>query len=102
MVYVSSLGLKININPAKKAKLALLLTKEVTVPIEYLNFADIFSKKSAKVLSKRTGANKHSIKLEEGKQPPYEPIYNLRSIELKTPKTYIETNLANGFIQASK
>ena len=46
--------------------------------------------------------NKHAIKLEESKQPPFGPIYNLSSVELETLKTYIKTNLANGFIRPSK
>ena len=44
----------------------------------------------------------HAIKLEEGKQPPFGLIYSLGPIELETLKTYIETNLANGFICPSK
>ena len=39
---------------AKKAQLGLLLAEKVTVPIEYLDFADIFLKKSANVFLKRT------------------------------------------------
>ena len=42
--------------------------------------------------------NEHAIKLKEGKQPPFGPIYSLGLVELETLKTYIETNLANGFI----
>ena len=42
------------------------------------------------------------MKWEEGKQPPYGPIYSLGPVELKTLKTYIKTNLANAFIKASK
>ena len=87
---------------AREAQLASLLTEEVTVPFEYLDFADVFSEKSANVLPERTGANEHAIELEEGKQPPYEPIYSLGPVELETLKTYIENNLANGFIRASK
>ena len=90
------------IHPARKAQLALLLAEKVTVPVEYSDFADVFSEKSANVLPERTGANEHAIKLEEGKQPPYRPIYSLGPVELKTLKTYIETNLANGFIRISK
>ena len=44
----------------------------------------------------------HAIDLEEGKQKPYGPIYSLRPVELKTLKTYIQINLANGFIRPSK
>ena len=45
--------------------------------------------------------NEHAIKLEEGKQPPFGPIYSLGPIKLETLKTYIKTNLANSFIQPS-
>ena len=46
--------------------------------------------------------NEHIIKLEEGKQPPFRPIYSLGPVELETLKTYIKTNLANGFIRPFK
>lgn len=45
----------------------------------------------------------HAINLVKGKQPPYGPTtYSLGPVELKTLKTYIETNLARGFIRPSK
>ena len=72
------------------------------MPIEYLDFADVFLEKSANVHPEQTETNEHAIELEKGKQPPYGPIYNLEPVELETPKIYIETNLANGFIRASK
>ena len=57
---------------------------------------------NAAEFSKNTGVNEHAIKLEEGKQPRFGPIYRLGPVELETLKTYIETNLANGFIRPSK
>ena len=54
------------------------------------------------MLTERTGVNKHAIELEKDKQSSYRSIYSLGPIELKTPKTYVETNLANSFIQLSK
>ena len=42
--------------------------------------------------------NKYAIKLKEDKQPPFEPIYNLKLVELETLKIYIKINLANSFI----
>ena len=98
MVHISSLKSRMTIHPAKEAQLALLLAKKVTVPTEYLDFADIFSEMSANILQERTGANENAIELEEGKQPPYGLIYSLGPVELETFKTYIETNLSNGFI----
>ena len=49
-----------------------------------------------------SGFNNYAIKLVDGQQQPYEPIYSLRLIELKTLKVYIEINLANGFIRLFK
>ena len=97
-----SLGSKITIHPAQKAQIALLLGGKVTVPAKYLDFTDLFLKHSANVLSKHTKIDEHAIKLEDGKQPLYRLIYSLGLVKLETLKTYIKTNLANGFIQPSK
>ena len=53
-------------------------------------------------LSENIGMNEYIIKLEEGKQLLFGPIYSLGPVELETLKTYIKINLANGFIQSSK
>ena len=93
---------KMSIHPAWKAQIALLIAKEVIVSAEYSDFADVFSKESAEVLPKRIKINKHVIKLEKSRQPPYGPIYSLGLVEFETLKTYIKTNLANSFIQPLK
>ena len=54
------------------------------------------------MLPERTNLNEHAINLEDGKQPPYEPIYSLGPVELETLKIYIETHLKTGFIRPSK
>ena len=72
------------------------------VPVEYLDFADIFSPDLASELSEHTGINDHAIELVEVQQPPYGLIYSLEPVELETLKAYIETILANGFIRPSK
>ena len=61
-----------------------------------------FSVDYAAELSENTKINEYAIKLEKDKQPLFGPIYSLRPIELKTLKTYIKTNLANGFIRPFK
>ena len=53
-------------------------------------------------LPENTRMNKHAIELEEGKQLLFGPIYSLGPVELETLKTYIKTNLVNGFIWPSK
>ena len=59
---------------ARKAQIALLLAKEVTISAEYADFVDVFLKESVEMLPERTGINEHTIKLEKNKQPPYGPI----------------------------
>lgn len=71
----------------------------ITLLIEYSNFTDVFSKKSAVVLLEHTEIKTHAIDLEESKQPYYGLIYSLRPVELETLKIYIENNLANHFIR---
>ena len=80
----------------------MLLAKKIIVLAKYLNFASILLEKLINVFSKQTKVNKQAIKFEKGKYPSYRLIYSLGPIEFKTPKTYIKTNLANGFIWASK
>ena len=102
VVYVSSLGSRMSIHLAKEAQLALLLTEKVIKLTKYSDFANVFLQKSTNVLLERTRANEDAIKLEAGKKPLYGPIYSPEPVKLKTFKTYIETNLANGFIWSLK
>ena len=74
------------------------VTKKVKIPTKYSDFLDVFSKKKALILPEAIELNQHAIKLQEGQQPSYAPIYSLGLVEVKMLKTYIETNLANGFI----
>ena len=46
---------------AKKAQIALLLAKKVTVLTKYLYFADVFLEKSVNILLKQTKVNEHTI-----------------------------------------
>ena len=88
----------------RQAQVRALLFDEAhtEVPAEYSDYSNVFSAENAAELPKNTGINKHAIKLEEGKQPLFSLIYSLEPVELETLKTYIEINLANGFIQPSK
>ena len=99
-MYIASFDL--GIHPDREAQIILLLTKEVKISDIYLDFADVFLKKKALVLSECTDINKHIIKLEDDKQPFYGSIYSLGPVELETLKTYIKTHLKTGFIRLSK
>ena len=82
---------------------ALLFNKApIEVSMEYSDYSNIFSAENKAERPENTGINKHAIKLEEGKQPLFGPIYSLRPVELEILKTYIKTNLANGFLQPFK
>ena len=100
VLHITTITPGMTIHPEHKAQIALLKAEEtsVFVPAEYLDFANVFSKELAAVLSEHTEMNTHAIDLDEDKQPPNEFIYSLGLVKLKTLKTYIETNLINGFI----
>ncbi len=72
------------------------------ISAEYFDYTDVFSRDLAIKLPENIGINKHTIKLIEGKQSSYEPIYTQNLVELETLKTYIETHLKTGFIKSSK
>ena len=74
----------------------------ISIVTKYSNFVDVFSPKLASELPEHTGINDHAIKLVNNEKSPYGPIYSLGPVEFKTLKTYIKTNLANGFIRPSK
>jgi len=65
---------------------------------EYHEFADVFSKTKAEVLSPHRSYDL-KINLEEGTQPPVGPIYSLSASEQEALKEFIEENLNTGFIQ---
>ena len=67
---------------------ALLFDKAPTkVLAEYSDYSDVFSAENAGELPENTRINEHAIELEEGKQSPFGPIYNLGPVELETLKT---------------
>ncbi len=92
------------VHPSKRAQIAHLKADEAPtkVPSECADFADVFSLKLAAKLPEHIGINNHAIVLIDDRQPPYGPIYSLGPVELETLKTYMENNLASGFIWPSK
>jgi hypothetical protein len=70
------------------------------IPTKYSEFGEVFSKNRADTLAPHRSID-HAINLDPGCKIPDGQIYNLSEVELKTLTAYIETNLANGFIQWS-
>ena len=81
-----------------------LITKKALTKIfnKYVDLADVFSLDLVSKLFEHTGINNHAIKLVDGQQLLYGPIYSLGPVKLETLKAYIETNLANGLIRPFK
>ena len=105
VVYITSFSsTPFVVYPSRRLQIfRLIAEKSLTkVPAEYSDFVDVFSPDLAFELLKHTEINDHAIKLVDGQQPPYGPIYSLGLVELETLKAYIETNLANRFIRSSK
>ena len=73
-----------------------------TIPTAYKEYESLFREDlSDKALPKHQPWD-HPITLEEGKAPPWGPIYQLSERELKVQKEYIDENLKKGFIVPSK
>ena len=67
------------------------------VSSEYYEFADVFSKTKAEVLTPHYPYDL-KINLEEGAQPSVGPIYSFLASKQKALKEFIEENLNMGFI----
>ena len=70
------------------------------VPEKYSQFYEVFSKEKANTLPPHRPYD-HKIILQEGKKPPFGPIYSLSQTELDELAKYLKENLANGFISRS-
>lgn len=70
------------------------------IPEPYQKFKELFSKEAADVLPDHQPWD-HTIPLQPGVQPPHGPIYSLSENELASLRSYIDENLAKGFIRSS-
>lgn len=105
VIYVASLEApEPAIHPLQAPILAALEQNKVLTKIlpKYEDYANIFLVDLAMELPKIIGINKHVIKLINGKQPLYRPIYSVSPVELETLKAYIKTHLKMRFIWPSK
>jgi RNase H-like domain found in reverse transcriptase/Reverse transcriptase (RNA-dependent DNA polymerase)/Integrase zinc binding domain/Integrase core domain/Chromo (CHRromatin Organisation MOdifier) domain len=75
--------------------------KEITLPSEYQDFADVFAENEEEH-QPQANSVQHSIETEEGKPVPYGPIYPLSQLELRTLREYLEDSLQKGWIEESK
>lgn len=50
--YISNLTVKMTTHSAKKVQISMLLVKKIIILVKYLDFMEVFSKKSVKLLLK--------------------------------------------------
>jgi len=72
-----------------------------TIPKDYHDFTDVFSKSKAGKLANHRPYNL-KITLDEGTSLPFGPIYSLSQEELVALHKFIDENLATGFICPSR
>ena len=72
-----------------------------SLPEEYHNFADVFSKSKAGKLAEHRPYDL-KITLDKATVPPFGPIYSLSQEELAALCKFIDDNLATGFIHPSR
>ena len=70
------------------------------IPPRYHRFIPMCQKEDADQLPPHRYSD-HAIELEEGKQPPFGPLYSMSDLELQALRDYLEEQLAKGFIQSS-
>jgi len=74
---------------------------EYDLPPELRDFESVFDYKDIANLPQPVGAE-HPIVLEDGKRPPFRPLYNMSHTELGTLREYLDTAMANGWIRRSE
>ncbi|OQE16980.1 hypothetical protein PENSTE_c022G07598 [Penicillium steckii] len=74
--------------------------EETQIPEEYSEYRDVFEPPKDSELPEH-GPFDHEIKIKEGCEPTFRPIYQLSELESKTLKEYIEENLRKGNIRKS-
>ena len=70
------------------------------VPLEYHDYADIFSKRKADTLTPHRPFDL-KIELEEGTEPPIGRLYSLSPSEQGSLRDFLDEHLMNGFIRQS-
>ena len=76
----------------------LAATTVSNIPCVYKKYARVFNKVAAYKLWEH-GPQDHTIDLAGTKTPPFGPLYNLLTNELKAFQDYVSNNPAKGFIQ---
>lgn len=94
IIYLAYFNKKILIYFAYKTLITLLMVKKVTIPAQYLDFANLFLNKLAIKFFRHFNINKYLINLKSNKHLYYRLSYSPRLVKLKIIKIYVKINLA--------
>src|SRR3979490_450104 len=86
---------------AKVSSVPSILVNLESVPKEYHDFADVFSKAKAKTLGPHRPYDL-KITLEDGTKMPHPPLYSLSNSELEALRMFIDEHLNIAFIRSSR
>lgn len=75
-------------------------TASVSLPGRYREYADVFDAEKAGVLPEHHPME-HKIEVQEGKEPPWSPVYPLGEPELEALREYLDSGLKKGWIRRS-
>ena len=70
------------------------------LPDEFKDFEDVFNMEQAGTLP-TYGENEHAIKVQDGVEPPFGPLYNLSAKELEVLREYLDAAMAKGWVRHS-
>ena len=102
VMHIATLSMSSNIYLFWEIQIILLDIKKVTIFSKYADYINVFLLDFVLELLKHTSINNHLINLINDKQLSYSLFHSLKLVEFEILKTYIETNLANGFIRPFK
>ena len=93
--------LRISLPEVTGCSTATSLVNLMSLPKEYHDFMDVFSKSKAGKLAEHQPYDL-KITFDKGTVPPFSPIYSLSQEELAALRKFIDENLATGFICPSQ
>jgi hypothetical protein len=80
---------------AESSSLVQVQTTSDSLPLKYEDFGDVFETKNVDSLPEHRPYD-CPIDMQEGVNPPFDPIYGLSEPELQALRTYLDENLAKG------
>lgn len=97
---VSVSDVKAHLEKSHKTEAEEDLELRQVIPSEYHDLLPLFKKKEADKLPPHRYID-HAIEIEQGKKPPFGPMYSMSNLELEALLRYLDENQKKGFIRPS-